>query len=204
VKEGKLKEEGKIHEAIGRLKERYPRVARYYQIEYDAESKGLRFLEKAEKKAVAEELDGGYLLKTDRQDMEAEEIWRTYMLLTRAESAFRDMKSPLRERPIFHHLAHRTQAHIFLCVLAYHLLVAIEHTLREAGDHRSWETIREELSTHQVVTVVLPTTSGEELHIRRATKAEANHQDIYRKLRIPEEPMRPVRTWHLPRKESEK
>jgi len=66
------------------------------------------------------------------------------------------MKSPLLERPIFHHLEKRTQTHIFLCVLAYHLLVAIEK--------RSWTaactppvTLRGQLRTHQVVTVVLPT-----------------------------------------------
>jgi hypothetical protein len=57
-------------------------------------------------------------LETDRQDLTADEIWRTYMLLTRVEAAFRAMKSPLLERPIFHHLQDRTQTHIFLCVLA--------------------------------------------------------------------------------------
>jgi len=57
------------------------------------------------------------------------------------EDAFRDIKSPLMEGPIFHHLQNRTQTHIFLCVLAYHLLAAIEHCFllgRSAhllGDH---------------------------------------------------------------------
>ena len=54
-----------------------------------------------------------------------------YMTLTRAESAFRAIKTPLAERPIFHHLEHRVETHIFLCVLAYHLMVAIETTLVE-------------------------------------------------------------------------
>ena len=48
------------------------------------------------------------MLKTDRQDLTAEEIWRTYMLLTRVEAAFRAMKSPLMERPIFHPLEIRS------------------------------------------------------------------------------------------------
>ena len=43
------------------------------------------------------------------------------------------MKSPLMERPIFHHLEHRVQTHIFLCVLAYHLLVAIEKRFLDQG-----------------------------------------------------------------------
>jgi hypothetical protein len=71
------------------------------------------------------------------------------------------------ERPIFHHLKHRTQTHIFLCVLAYHLLVAIEKRFLDKGIHTSWWTIRQQLSAHQVVTVVLLTANGRVLKIRK-------------------------------------
>src|SRR5881628_1192291 len=156
VAQGRLKREEKIQQAIGRLMERYPRVARYYQITYDSQQQQLSWKELAEKKVMAKKLDGAYVLKTDRQDLTADEIWRTYILLTRVEDAFRDIKSPLMERPIFHHLQNRTQTHIFLCVLAYHLLAAIEHRFLQAGVHTSWWTIRQKLSTHQVITIVLP------------------------------------------------
>ena len=135
-------------------------------------------------------------MKTDRKDMTADEIWRTYILLTRVEDAFRDIKSPLMERPIFHHLQNRTQTHIFLCVLAYHLLAAIEHRFLQHGVHTSWWTLRQELSTHQVVTVVLPTTDGRVLRIRKATVPEPSHREIYSTLGIPMEVMPPVKTWH--------
>jgi transposase len=198
IAKGRLRDERKAHQAIGRLKERYPRVARYYQIAYDAASASLRWEEHAEKKAIAKRLDGGYLLKTDRQDLTDEDIWRTYILLTRVESAFRAMKSPLAERPIFHHLKHRVQTHIFLCVLAYHLLVSIEKTCLDAGIHTSWATLRAELSTHQVVTVVLPASTGDVLRIRKGSTPERRHQEIYRTLRLPSEVMKPVRTWTRP------
>jgi transposase len=198
IAKGRLKDERKVHEAIGRLKERYPRVARYYQVGYDAASAGLRWEENAEKKEIAKRLDGGYLLKTDRGDLTDEEIWRTYMLLTRVESAFRAMKSPLAERPIFHHLKQRVQTHIFLCVLAYHLLVSIEKTFLDAGLHTSWATLREELSTHQVLTVVLPASNGDVLRIRKGSTPEPRHQEIYRTLRIPCDVMKPVRSWTRP------
>src|SRR6516162_8087065 len=125
VEQGHLKQEAKIQQAIGRLWERYPRVARYYQIVYDAASAKFSWKELVEKKAIARKVDGTYILKTDRQDLTAEEIWRTYILLTRVEDAFRDMKTPLLERLIFRHLQHRVQTHIFLCVLAYHLLAHV-------------------------------------------------------------------------------
>jgi transposase len=196
VEKGRLKEAKKIYQAIGRLQERYPRVARYYHLDYDPERKTLTWQEDSEKKTVAEKLDGGYVLKTDRQDLTADETWRTYLLLTRVEAAFRAMKSPLAERPIFHHLEHRTQTHIFLCVLAYHLLVAIEKRFLEAGVHTSWWTLRQQLSTHQVVTVVLPTADGRVLKIRRGTTPEPIHREIYSTLRIPTEVMKPVKSWH--------
>ena len=196
IEKGRLKDAAKIHEAIGRLKERYPRVARYYRMAYDAAARRLNWQEDCDQKAVAEELDGGYVLKTDRQDLTADEIWRTYMLLTRVEAAFRAMKSPLMERPIFHHLEHRTQTHIFLCVLAYHLLAAIEKRFLDAGVHTSWWTLRQQLSTHQVVTVVLPTGNGKILKIRKATTPEPVHKEIYATLRMPLEVIKPVRTWH--------
>jgi transposase len=195
VARGHLVKESKVHEAIGRLKERYPRVARYYTIHYDAQAHSLSWTEDAEKKERAKGLDGAYVLKTDREDLTGEEIWRIYMLLTRVESAFRAMKSPLAERPIFHHLEHRVQTHIFLCVLAYHLLVAIEKMFLDAGIHTSWATLRRQLSTHEVVTVVLPAGNGDVLRIRKGSTPEPRHKAIYETLRIASDVMKPLKRW---------
>jgi transposase len=195
VQSGNLKAPEKVVETIGRLKERYQRVARYYEISFDAQAGKLKWQENKLRKATAVALDGSYLLKTNRVDMSDQQIWQTYTLLTRVESAFRDMKSPLMERPIFHQLVHRVQAHIFVCVLAYHLLVAIEKQFRDRGHETSWETIREALRTHQVVTVVMPTTAGRTLRLRRATTAEEAHQDIYGVLSMTADVIAPVKTW---------
>src|SRR6266849_5825101 len=195
VTRGRLRAPAKVHEALGRLKERYPRVARYYALAYDDGTREVTWTTQAELKTRAEHLDGAYLLKTDRPDLTDEEIWRLYILLTRVEAAFRAMKSPLMERPIFHHLEHRVQTHIFLCVLAYHLLVAIEKRFLDQGAHTSWATLREQLATHHVVTVVLPATNGQTLRIRKSSTPEPIHYEIYRTLRIPTEIMRPVKTW---------
>jgi transposase len=205
VSKGRLKDDKKIHQAIGRLRERYPRVARYWAIEFDSAEKKLAWQEVAEKKAIAQKLDGSYVLRTDRPDLSAEEAWRAYILLTRVEDAFRDMKSPLMERPIFHHLKNRTQTHIFLCILAYHLLAAIEHRFLQAGVHTSWWTLRQHLSTHQVVTVVLHEADGNRVvKIRQATKPEPLQREIYATLRIPPEVVSPTQTWELEKSSDEK
>jgi transposase len=192
---GRLRTAAKIYEAIGRLKERYPRVARYYHMAYEEQKSELSCREDLQRKQKAESLDGSYLLKSSRSDLRTEDIWRTYVLLTRVEAAFRAMKSPLCERPIFHHLERRVETHIFLCVLAYHLLVCIERAFLEQGVHTSWETLRSQLSTHQVVTVRLPTTDGRVLTIRRDTRPEQIHRDIYRVLRVPERILSPIKRW---------
>jgi transposase len=181
---GNVTDEQIIYERIGRIKERYPRVARYYRLDYDTRSRSLVFECREEKRAIAEKLDGGYILKTDRLDMTDEQTWRTYMLLTRAENGFRNMKSPLSERPIFHHFPDRVQVHIFLCILAYHLLAAIEKLFLDKGIHTSWDTIRDTLVTHQMVTGVLPTDGGITIRIRKATKPEPCHKEIYDVLKL--------------------
>src|SRR5207244_5219646 len=114
-----------FNQSIGRWKERYPRVARYYTLVYDPQTATLVSQFDADKHAKAERLDGCYLLKTSRKDLSGDELWRIYGLLTRAENAFRDMKSPLAERPIFHQLERRVDSHICLCVSSYRLLLAI-------------------------------------------------------------------------------
>ncbi len=195
IEKGHLKKSEKIHQAIGRLQERYPRVARYYEIQYQGQPQSLSWQQDTEKKAIAEKLDGSYVLRTDRQDLTADEIWRTYMLLTRVEAAFRSMKSPLMERPIFHHLTRRTQTHIFLCVLAYHLLAVIEKRFLDQGIHTSWWTIRQQLSTHQVATIVLPTSDGMLLKIRKGGTPEPEQKKIYEVLGIPSQVIKPIKTW---------
>ncbi len=184
-----------VLQSMGRLKERYSRVARYYRMEYDAEAKAFRYSLDEDKRTRAEKLDGSYLLKTDRGDLSAEEAWRVYVLLTRAEAAFRTLKSPLGERPIFHHKEGRVEAHIFLCVLAYHLLISIEKTFLDQGVHTSWATVRQTLKTHQINTIVLPTDSGLVLRIRKDSTPETAHREIYEKLGLGSEIIRPRKTW---------
>jgi len=107
------------------------------------------------------------------------------------------MSRPLTLGPalwIFHHLARRVETHIFLCVLAYHLLATVEKTFLDQGVHTSWATLREQLASHQVVTVVLPTSDGQEIRIRKATTAEPEHKAIYHVLRIPEIILDPVQS----------
>ena len=187
VESGKLKDEKKIHQAIGRLRERYPRVARYYKLDLVAgERGGRKFHWEVKKEDVQkdDDLDGMYVLRTNRLDLSNREIWSLYVMLTRVENSFRYLKSTLGIRPVFHQKAHRVESHIFISILAYHLLHSIERQLREHDDTRSWSTIRDILSTHDVATIVHKGTNGKVYKIRKATKAEPTHEEIYKRLRL--------------------
>ena len=72
-------------------------------------------------------LFGTYVIETVHKDKSAEDIWTLYMTLTRVDEAFRCMKSDLGTRPVYHQIAGRTKGHLFISVLAYHLLINIEH-----------------------------------------------------------------------------
>jgi transposase len=193
LEQGEPMEDKELGERIGRLRERYPRAGRYYLV--DRKDGNLEWTLKAEQRVRAEELDGAYFLRTSRKDMGPEEIWRTYIVLTRIESAFRDLKGTLDMRPVYHQKEIRVETHVFLAVLAFHLQAVIERTLKEAGDHTSWETLREELGTHHVVTTLLPTADGKTLAIRRGSVPDRRVGEIYRHLDLDPEPMTPIRTW---------
>ena len=191
VKNNKLVDKDKIHEAIGKIKERYPRVAKRYEILIEDKGGKKCILWKKDKSidTQVEYLDGTYLLRTTQMDLNKEEIWKIYTMLSKVENAFRYLKSHLGIKPIFHHKEFRCDGHIFISILAYHILHAIEYTLKLKGDTRSWPTICDMLSTHQVSTVILPSTTGAVHHIRIASTPEPEHIEIYEKLGLKSNPL---------------
>jgi transposase len=118
------------------------------------------------------------------KDKSAEDIWSLYMTLTRVEEAFRCMKSELGTRPVFHQIARRTEGHLFISVLAYHLLINIEYKMSKAGDTRRWSKIRKILKTHQRSTVIITDKEQRIHHLRISGQPEPCHSEIYRILKI--------------------
>ena len=123
------------------------------------------------------------MLKTERS-LDAAQTWSLYMILLQAEEGFACLKGTLGLRPNFHQLEHRVESHIFISVLAYHLLTWVRETLRHCGDPRDWNTLRRLLSTHCLVTTVLPLNTGTILRIRKPSQPDAEQQHLYDKLGI--------------------
>jgi transposase len=191
---GRTKRYAKIVEMIGRLRERYPRASKLFEVEviHDSELSKNKFAtakdivwKKHNSSVEQSKLDGCYVLRTDREDLTDKGIWETYVMLTRIETAFRALKSSLGLRPNFHQKEDRADAHMVISVPAYHLLNAIEHRLRQYGDHRSWGTLRKTLSTHQRLTIEYQEktqTGSQRHHVRLCSQAEVEHKIIYPRL----------------------
>jgi hypothetical protein len=97
-------------------------------------------------------LDGKYLLVTSDPDLAAEDVALGYKNLLEAERGFRDMKSTLELRPVYHRLEPRIRAHVLLCWLALLLIRVAE---RRTG--QTWPALARELGRLHAVTLTGPT-----------------------------------------------
>jgi transposase len=188
-KKGCTKRYDKVLERIGRLKERYKPISRFYQIDVE-ERNGLaiRIRWQYLKEQSDKRYSGGYFLRTDRKDLSEKEIWAIYVMLTQLEAAFRSLKSDLLLRPVFHQKENRSDAHIFITVLAYHLLHSMRTRLKQRDIHHSWATIRDRMATHCRVTNRIQTEKKDVLFIRKCSQPESFHKMIYKALELTETP----------------
>ena len=181
IAKGQLKKPKLIERAIGRLQKKHPRVARFYSLTH--QDNQLEVARHDEKMEEALEQCGDYVLKTNRPTT-GPDLWRLYMTLLRAEDGFQLLKGSLGLRPNFHRLGRRVEGHIFISVLAYHLLRWVGYTLEQAGDRRDWKTIRRLLGPHSVVTTRLPLKDGRIVYIRKPSVPDPEQSQVYQKLGI--------------------
>ncbi len=187
-KERGLKNYQKVVEKIGKLREKYKKTASYYQVNVIKDEKSNKVIkiewERDETKA-SKKLTGTYCLQAwGVNTLSDEEIWKTYITATNVEDAFRSMKSELGMRPVYHQKEHRVDGHLFITLLAYHLINAIQYELKEKSIHLNWETIRNGMSTHVRITNSMKTGDGSLIAIRNTSKPEPFHTMIYSALDI--------------------
>ena len=183
-----LKKYSKILERIGRLREKNRRVSPDYQIEViaDKEQKNAIRIE-WELQPQSEQKDlhcGVYCLRTNIPDWSEEQLWTTYIMLTEIEATFRSLKSELGLRPVYHQKEERVTGHLFITLLAYHLVHTLRYQLKQQGIHLSWENIRKIMSTQQRISITLPTDDHKTIHLRTTTKTEVRQKQIYDALNI--------------------
>ena len=197
----RVKRYDKVLVRIGRLRQRYSRVARYYDIHLDKDelSGNAKTLEWSRITPPEDTLPGVYCLRTNQAQWDDATLWHTYTMLTDLEAVFRSLKSELGLRPIYHHKSRRVDGHLFISVLAYHLVHILRSQLTAQGIHLSWESLRTQLAGQERVTVVLRREDGQIYHIRKATRPEPHQQALYNALGIPHLPGKTEKTLIDPR-----
>lgn len=190
-----IKSYDKVLERVGRLREKYPAIARYYEITVEHErdvATGISWTVKDEA-LLALRFSGSYLIRSSRTDLDAVTLWELYNTLTMVEDGFRSLKSELGLRPAYHRIDRRLEGHLFITVCAYHLLATIQRELHKHGTNHRWETVRSHMASQCRVTVSMTNRQGERMHMRQTTEPEPFHQEVYRALGLPMKPIRPTK-----------
>jgi transposase len=177
-----------VNRQIGRILQQNQRSAARYDIRLQEAlcPAGFRLSVqvRAEFDEWAERSEGAYVLRSNITDWTDAQLWKAYIQLTQAEAAFRIQKDQLNVRPIWHQLAHRVQAHILVCFLAFVLWKTLEMWQSRAGLGNSPRTILEELARIQSHDVVLPTEAHGRIHLRCVAKPDAAQAALLDRLGI--------------------
>jgi hypothetical protein len=204
ISAGRLRQRDKILERIGRLQERFPKARPFVTIVVTKQRRAqVTWTWKIDKFKAALASDGAYLLRSNQAGWSAQEFWETYIQLTVVEKAFRVLKSELLLRPIWHQYSGRTQAHVMICVLAYALWKTLDHLAKRAGLQTlinksdptrgkaapqarpmTPEVILRELSQIQIGDILLETTEGQHLALRRVARPNAEQARILAALKL--------------------
>src|ERR1700750_930520 len=198
IETGRLKDRNKMERRLGRIQASHSQVSDLYDLVLRDTRDGIR-LEwsiKEDRKLWFALREGAYMLRTNLQAGSAEELWSRYMQLTEAEASFRALKSELSIRPLFHQLEPRVKAHVLVAFLGYALWVTLKHLLKRraaivpqpsvSGGNNAQPLSAMKalalLSTLQSADIVLPTTDGREVRLRRLTEPTAEQKALLQQL----------------------
>jgi len=195
---GRLKDRNKMERRLGKIQARHSQVNDLFEVALRDTPEGVRlFWEiKKERKTWRDLREGAYMLRTNLTAGSAEEFWSKYMQLTEAEACFRVLKSELSIRPLFHQKEPRVKAHVMVAFLGYALWVTLKHLLKQRpaivpqpsasgvdnAQPLSPTKALALLSTLQSADIVLPTTDGREIRLRRVTEPTTEQKSLLRQL----------------------
>jgi transposase len=181
---GGVKKSDKVHQRIGRAKQKYPSVQHYYDIAVDVDEKKGLATEITWKKDAGKDLEktenlGVYFLRTNLNVGEEYVVWNIYNTIREIENAFRTLKTDLDLRPIYHKNDDATMAHLHLGLLAYWLVNTVRHQLKHNGIKSCWGEIVRIGNTQKVITTSGTNTYDKTVTSRKCTAPNDNLKRIY-------------------------
>jgi transposase len=198
IETGRLKDRNKMERRLGRIQATHPQVSDLYDVDLREKPEGIRlhWMQREDRRAWRDLREGAYVLRTNLPAGSAGDLWSKYMQLTEAEASFRALKSELSIRPLFHQKEPRVKAHVMVAFLGYALWVTLKHLLKRRApiipqpsasgvlDTQPMSPMRALalLSTLQSADIILPTTAGREVCLRRITEPSAEQKELLRQL----------------------
>jgi len=198
AKKGGVKQEDKVHQRIGRLKQKYPSIQRYFDI--NIEVKEVVEIKRKNKKvepvtetkrivsqikwSVKEDVDinarsGVYFLRTSLNDTSEKSLWLFYNTIREIEATFRVLKTDLDLRPIYHKNDESTMAHLHLGLLAYWVVNTVRHQLKKQNINSCWKEIVRTMNTQKAVTTLAQNVHDQVIMIRRCSEPNQHARKIY-------------------------
>ncbi len=185
-RKGGVKKATKVHERIGRARQKYPSVQYYYDIEVKTNTDTLTatavcWSKNEQQYARKEATLGIYFLRTSLLLDDEVMIWNIYNTIREIESSFRTLKTDLDLRPIYHKSDTGAMAHLHLGMLAYWLVNTIRFKLKAHGMSSQWPEIVRIGNTQKIITTHGTNKAGITIGVRKCsepTEALKNIQSI--------------------------
>lgn len=198
TKKGGVKQEDKVYERIGRVKQKYPSIHRYYdivtEVKEDIEIKRKKNGNKStqDKKKIVTSLkwsikegvdinarSGIYFLRTSLKGDSEGALWQFYNTIREIEATFRVLKTDLDLRPIYHKNDESTMAHMHLGLMAYWLVNTVRHQLKKENINSGWREIVRIMNTQKAVTTLAQNVHDQVIQIRRCSEPNQNVKRLY-------------------------
>jgi transposase len=178
---GGTKKTEKVYERIGRLKQKYPSVHKYYDITVTDNGNGV-VNEVSCKHKTGEDTDkeaGIYFLRTSLNEKDEKSLWTIYNIIREIEYTFRVLKTDLDLRPIYHKTDDASMAHLHLGMLAYWLVATIRYQLKQKDVNSDWREIVRIMNTQKCVTTSIENINDEVISVRQCTEPNEKVRKIY-------------------------
>lgn len=184
-----IRKADKVHQRIGRAKQKYPSVQHYYNIDVrtDEQTKNVTSInwQKDDQKNEAQQNGlGVYFLRTNLTLKDETVVWNIYNTIREIEAAFRTLKTDLDLRPIYHKNDQSTMAHLHLGLLAYWLVNTIRHQLKAKGLNNCWTEIVRIGNTQKMITTTGQNATGKIISVRKCSQPTEKLKKVYEILEI--------------------
>lgn len=185
-KKSGVKQKEKVHERIGRLKQKYPSIHKHYNI--DVAYKGNIVIDLNWAIIQHPNTHGIYFIRTSLNKKDNATLWQIYNSIREIESTFRCLKTDIDLRPIYHKTDAASMAHIHLALLAYWTVNAIRHQLKANNINTQWCDIVRTMNTQKLVTTTMQNQYKQTIVIRQCSEPIKEVQHIYQALNYKSRP----------------